>query len=224
MTIDTTLYLDTLDEREHAPAVDHRTAPLFPTAGHPVTGESWSEFFKRVKATDVATPTDIDEDVRQSDIEILEPARDVPVAALSARSKPAQVAKRLSGQGWDVRVRQSRVRVPETLYVADGDDYSAGDVRYEAYELETTVLVAVKRADNGRVGLVLDATWDSKQGFCGARTYDPALGVEWRSGFLKPRKQNEIELEDGIQPPAALAQWLDWVAPKAAPKKKGEVE
>jgi hypothetical protein len=221
MTIDTTLYLDELDERDSAPIVTRRTAPLFPTAGHPVTGESWSEFFKRVKAP--AEPVEA-EPVEPEKIAILEPAHEVPLAALSARSTPAQVAKRLIGQGWEVRVSQSRVAVPAVLYVADGDDYSAGDVRYEAHELATTVLVGVKRGDDGRVGLALDATWTSKDGFAGAKTYDPILGREWRSGYRAPRKPNEIELEDGIQPPASLEQWLNMVAPKPVRKKKGEVD
>ena len=195
-----------------------RTKPLYPTDG-PGDGRTWNEYFRAAKA--VGQSTEEDEEP-EPEVEVLEAGHDVDPAALSARSKPAQVAKRLIARGWEVRARQSRVRVPAVLYKSDGDDHQKGDVRYPEFDLETTCLLGVKRAA-GKM-LAVEATWTSKEGFVMAKTYDPFLGLEYRVGYTKGRKPNSIEVEEGMTAPIGLEQWLRMMAPTEAERKKREKE
>ncbi len=229
MSTDT--YLDALDEREIVPAVDHRTKPIYATDG-PGDGRDWAAYFREVKASgNYAQNSDGDpEDEEPAEREIIIPGYDMTdeeIAALSARGTVAQTVKRLRAAGWEVRVRRSLVRVPAVLYLSDSEEKSekphmAGDVRFPEHELETYALLGVKRGPDGRVGLAVDATWTSKGGFQGATTFDPVLAKVWRSGVMKPRPQNEIEVEDGITPPLGLKQWLDIVASRSKKAKLKE--
>lgn len=222
------IYLDELDERESAPATATRTKPRYSTRGPAWTDESWREYFHRVKhvGDDAADAAEAKEEVV-----VLIPGRDVEISKLPGRGKPSQVARRLAGQGWEVECRQSLVKVPAVRYLSDSEEgvpaekaYRKGDVRFPEHELETTVLLAVKRAKDGRVGLAMEATWLSKGGFRLARTYDPLDGHEIRVGFAKGRPPNPIEEEDGIAAPYGLQDWLDDFAPTAASRGRRAAE
>lgn len=205
-------------------SIDTRTKPLYPTFGPAwLPGVSWHEYMTQMRRA--AQPVETEEEVEsEPEIEVLVPGRELTadeIASLNPKSRPAQIAKRLKSQGWTVRVKRSLVHVPAVLYKEDSKtgDAQKGDVRYAEHDLETTVLLGVKRAPNDRGGLAVEVTWTSKEGFVLARTYDPYLGHEVRVGYTKGRKQNDIEREDGIQPPLGLGEWLDMMAP-TKPKKE----
>lgn len=143
------------------------------------------------------------------------------------------LAKRLQLHGWTVRVWTSLCAVEAVLFVADSeegakDPHLAGDIRYEAHDLESVVVVGVKRA-SGHM-LALDATWERKlrdgksptSSFQGATTYDPYLGRQWRTTVTKPRDPYAWEIQERIPGTPGLGQWLDMVAPKpeTPPKRK----
>ena len=143
------------------------------------------------------------------------------------------LAKRLIHNGWTVQAWTSLCAVDAVLFVADSEEdakkpHLAGDVRYEAHELETVVIVGVKRA-SGHM-LALDATWERKlregksptSSFQAATTYDPYLGRQWRTTVTTPRKPHHWEIQEGIPGTPGLEQWLDIIAPKppAPPKRK----
>lgn len=161
----------------------------------------------------------------ESEFDVVERAREIDPTKMRGTMKPAQIAKRLIAQGWEVRVTQAVCHEPAVLFMSDSEEgakksHVKGEVRYPAHDVTVTSVVGVKRATNGKIGLIMDATWLSKGGFAVARTLDPYLGYEVRVGFEKPRAQNDIEREDGITPPLGLGQWLDIIAPTEASKKK----
>lgn len=225
----TLTYLDALDEPveedldEEPRRPLHRTAPLYPTFGpQDGTGRDWRQFFDDLRAQHREPEVDEDDEVAVEPI-VLDPFRLVDYS--SGKGTPGSLARRLAKQGWDARVGESVALMPEVRYVNDSPEgtpaakmHLKGDVRYEAHELTTTVLFAVKRAEGGF--MAVEGTWYSKGGFAVARTYDPWLGDEIRVGYLKPRKPNQIELEEGVAPPLGLKAWVDLVAPAATGKKQ----
>lgn len=221
-------YLDDIEDRDVHLVVDHRTKPRYQTDG-PGDGRTWLQHHRDIKASAKNVTSDESTENHTPDedeIEILIPGYDLSDeerAALSARSAPAQLAKRLTLAGWSVRVTRSLARVPAVLYrsdsvESDAVEHRAGDVRFPEHELETLVVIGEKRYPDGRPGFVVEACWTSKDGFKGAHTYDPALGLEWRPKATISRDRNEIEVEDGVAPPLGLKQWLDMTAPRGGKK------
>lgn len=176
--------------------------------------EGWKPYFKILQAPEVV------EDVPDEEIEVLEPAYELEPQ--KAPGAPGTLAKRLAGQGWDVRVRASVVAVPAVRYVTAGDDHNKGDVRFAAHTLETFQVIGQKVASGKMLAVV--AQWERKDGrgmkFVSATTYDPILGEKYRPTLLKPRPQRAAEKEDEIYPTPGLNQWLDAFTPKPAPKTK----
>lgn len=223
-------FIPEIEETERVLAVDHRTKPLYPTTG-PEDGVTWEDYFRGIgnarRALVAEAKGKSDDDEPEEKIAVLESAHDIDYKTLSARSAPAQLAKRLTEAGWTVRVQMSRVRVAAVLYINGSPEgtppekyHSAGDVRYPEHELETWCVLGVKRMPSGRLGFACEATWTSKQGFVSAETHDPILKRERRTTSLKPRKPRDWEKEEGITGPLGLNQWLAIVAPKPEPKKK----
>lgn len=162
-----------------------------------------------------------EEEVAPEEIEILEPAYELPEPQ-KAPGAPGTLAKRLASAGWSVRARASAVRAPAVLYATAGDDHNKGDVRYSAHKLETFQVIG-KKAASGKM-LAVVAQWERKEGggmkFTSAITHDPYLGQEYRPSVTKPRPQREWEKQEDVQPPLGLNQWLDILCPKPAPKNK----
>ena len=187
-------------------------------------GLDWATYFARYREglKRAQEPQEADEDPIAA-VEVLIPGHDLQEPE-KAPGAPGRYAKRLLAAGWEVRVRTSRVHVPAVLFKDGNDNHEAGDVRYAAHDLDTYCLLGVKRG--GGQLMAVDATWSGKVGkslaFQIARTYDPILGFEIRRGARTPRKPNPIEIEDGIEPPMALDDWLNIVAPKPEPKRKGK--
>lgn len=220
--------LDFVEEvEEHdAPIVTQalqRSKPQYPAKSP--AGEEWRDYFKRLKA-EVARGRAEDDAEPAPEVEILAWATDLEDPC-TAPGAVGTLAKRLTAQGWYVRVRTSRAAVPAVLFVADSEEgaenpHQKGDVRYAAYEVEPFVMIAWKRVDGHM--LALDATWERKDGaslkFVAATTHDPFLGREWRTGSRKPRKPRAWEIEEDVPPPAGFEEWLALVAPKPAPKPK----
>jgi hypothetical protein len=206
-----------------------RSVPLYPTT--PPEGGTWADYFRaRRAALTSASETEATLEAEPVEAVVLQTMREVEISELSSRSKPPQVAKRLIAQGWTARIGQSRAMIPPVLYVSDSEEgatpgYQKGDERYPGYERITTTLIASKRAASGEMGFALEANWNSKDGFTVATTFDPWLGREIRVGYLKARDPNQIEREEGVEPPLGLSAWLDLVCPRPASKaKKAAVE
>lgn len=193
---------------------------------HP-DGRDWRTYFHDYQQAQRASLEPVAEaDIEQ--LEIVEPAYELSaeqLAKLPGRSTPAQVVKRLLANKWDVRAQKRVVHMPPVRYASSSDEgakvqYQAGDIRYPDYFLEVTAIGAVKRDANGRIGLAMFATWNDKNGFQIAETYDPLDGREIRVGFTKGRDPNQIEIEEGIAPPLGLKQWLLDFAPLPADQKQ----
>ncbi|OJU44466.1 MAG: hypothetical protein BGN98_13865 [Microbacterium sp. 69-7] len=193
---------------------------------HP-DGRDWRTYFHDYQQAQRASL----EPVAEADIEqpeIVEPAYELSaeqLAKLPGRSTPAQVVKRLLANKWDVRAQKRVVHMPPVRYASSSDEgakvqYQAGAIRYPDYFLEVTAIGAVKRDANGRIGLAMFATWNDKNGFQIAETYDPLDGREIRVGFTKGREPNQIEIEEGIAPPLGLKEWLLDFAPLPADQKQ----
>lgn len=185
-------------------------------------GEAYWAFYNQKKAEERAA-REAAEQVEQEPIQILEPGRELD-ASEPVTGTIGVMRKRLSEQGWTVRVFRSVARMPAVPYLSDGENHSRGDERYPAHDLETWILFAQKSA--GGHSVAVRASWERKVGgsftFTGATTYDPLAGREWRSTQLKPRKQTEIEKKEDLPPPIGLSQWLEMFAPRTATKKKKE--
>lgn len=193
---------------------------------HP-DGRSWTEYFTDYRKAQQADLEPVDEaDVEQP--EIVEPAYELTaeqIAKLPGRGTPAQVVKRLKANNWGIRVQKRVVHMPPVRYASSSEEgakvqYQAGDIRFPDYFLEVTAVGAVKRDANGRIGLAMFATWNDKNGFQIAETYDPLDGREIRVGFTKGREPNQIEIEEGIAPPLGLKEWLLDFAPLPADQKQ----
>ena len=193
-----------------------RTKPKYPTYG-PGDGRDWAQYFR-----DLRKPPPDDAVEEDPTPKVISPNVEVPLADLQARSTASIVGRRLDTQGWSVTAQEAILRVPAVLFKEDSDSHRAGDVRFPEHDVNRIVLIGTRSSAEGRILLVMQASWESKKGFCGAKTFDPVLGVEWRSGYRTPRQPNEIELEDGREPPASLEQWLDIFAPTAASRKRKE--
>lgn len=164
-------------------------------------------------------------------IEILTPGYEMDAAERQAvKGTAGSLNKRLTGQGWAVRMFRAVARIPAVLFVSDSEEgdvspHRKGDVRYAAHDLETLILFAQKSA--GGSSMAVHATWERKDGgsykFAGSTTFDPVLGREWRPRASTPRPQLDWEKEEGVHPPMGLNQWLQLVAPKPVPKKKEAV-
>ena len=217
-------FFDEPEESDVQLANVERTKPLYPMS--PAEAQEWAAKMKalgderRAKARAA-----LERDASEPDgPEVIEGGH--AIDPLSAPGAPGTLAKRLAAAGWQVSARASRVRVPDVLYVETTDDYNAGDVRYPAHELETFVVLGIRRAQTGVPGLVVEATWERKEGksfvFQAARTFDPILGFAFRSTSTKPRQARKWEAEEGISGPIGLNQWLDIVCPKASKAKAKE--
>ena len=230
LTLDQALALDDPEDEETellAPRQVERTVPRYPTDG-PGDGRSWNEYFRTLKA-DLRASNEPDED-EDGENEVVE--RGYDITPQEAGSAAKALAKRLSDQGWQVRVRVSVVRVPKTVYKSNSKEgaakeYQKGDEKAPAHRLETFCLLGVKYAPSGDVGLAIDATWTRKEGgsmsFQGAKTFDVILGHEWRTTIRNARDYRDWEIEEGVTPTEGLDWWLNIVAPKpetAAQKKK----
>lgn len=156
-------------------------------------------------------------------------SEDEPVTVLepSHRVQPprgaiATLAKRLEARGWAVTVTRSVASNPAVRYVTDSDGHQKGEVRYPPFIQETFVLIG--EIHNGPAALVVEAVWvkkgDESLKFKEARTFDPVLGFEWRPKLRSSRKRSQIEIDEGIQPPIGLEQWLSIVAPKVGQVKE----
>lgn len=219
-------------------ASDGRTKPLWSTPP-----DELRETYDRVRAyraakraaresKESAGESGEDEGVAQARVTIIRARALVPDPS-KAPGAAGTLAKRLIAHGWTVQAWTSLCAVDAVRFVSDSEEgaknpHLAGDVRYEAHELETVVIVGVKRA-SGHM-LALDATWERKlregksptSSFQAATTYDPYLGRQWRTTVTTPRKPHAWEIQEGIPGTPGLDQWLDIVAPKPPepPKRK----
>lgn len=229
-----TLYLDRMD-RDTEARLDEQLEAIVaesPAREHTLSpeGVTWREYFARYEARLAAAraPEVIESDAQQDETVVIEAGRDLD-DPLKAPATPGRLAKRLAARGYDVRVSRSLVRMPAKRRLKATEEHAAGAILHPAYNLETFVLVATWRGPEVEQLVALDVTWERRHAdtapplahkpgslsFKGAQTFDPALGYEIRVGAAKPRKQNEIEAEDGIEPPLGLNQWLDLVCPKS---------
>lgn len=223
--------LDFLEEEEESVEIVegrsvHRTKPRY-TSRSP-EGLTWEAYFKQLNAP-AEQPEDDLEEGKIEEMEVMEPAHELEDPK-KAPGPAGTLVRRVLTREWNARVQMSKVRVPAVLYASNSDEgakaaYNKGDVRYAEHTLEVVCVLAEKRAFGKMFACM--ATWERKSGgswkFRGATTSDPYLGEVWRPSKLKPRPQRKWEAEDDVPAPIGLDQWIDIVAPKPAPKRKGKV-
>lgn len=189
--------------------------------------ESWDDYFSEYRRK----VNDLNDDAAEASVAVEEPELILPATEAvgkELRGKPAAMLKRLLALGYTARVDRALVRMPPTRFMSATDDHAAGDVRFPAYTLEAFYLIAWWKGEAPGQAVGMEAAWESKWkddpdtgepkpgslSFKIATTFDPYLGYEVRTSATKPRPQNAVEKELGIEPPAGFQQWFDMIVPK----------
>lgn len=189
------------------------------------SGLSWSEYFAEYRRK-LERAKEPDQVITQDAPILLTPSSEV--SGSSAPGAPGKLLKRLLALGYTARVNRALVRMPATLRVNATEEHAAGSLKTPAYNLEAFYLVAHWKGAQPEQRVAMDATWERKHvdtpppqahksgsmTFKIATTYDPYLGYEVRTTASKPRKQNEVEAELGIDPPAGFNEWFNMICPQ----------
>lgn len=195
----------------------------------PDTAEVWARATGSIRKHLAERRGGVDEDAPEPSFEVISSTREVDPATLPTSAK--SVYKKTHALGWNIEMGQSVTRHDPVFYASDGKVARQGDVKVPAHDETHLVITAV---DSHRT-TGFAAMWDDGKP-TGFRIVDPVgIPIEnyvdyWR---LKESVRPKDDYNDGsdrivnrhffekITPfNDWLTDWLELLAPEAAPKRK----